>query len=245
LGGTPLPDSGPPNFTLADIQSTGYDDAALASYAEFRDLRSKNIISPDTRFQICLPSPYNVLRGHIKTEVAPLVEPLYEQRLSEAIKKITSNLPHEDIIIQWDLCFEMTALEYAAGRITDPWHKAYFSGPVLPGIVSRVVRMCESIPQDVKLAFHLCYGDLSHKHFVDPEGTGLLVELANALMREEGIGKRTEWVHVPVPKGRVDEGYFEDLKTLELKKYEQVQGASRTKLYLGLVHANDEIGTKE
>ncbi|KAF2659283.1 hypothetical protein K491DRAFT_651455 [Lophiostoma macrostomum CBS 122681] len=245
LGGTPLPESGPPTFTLADIQSTGYDEVAIASYADFSHLRAQSVISPTTRFQICLPSTYNVLQGHLKTEVAPLIEPLYEQRLSEALKNITSRIPHEDVVIQWDLCFELTALEFSAGGYTNPRHKAYFSGPVLPGIVSRVVRMCESIPRDVKVAFHLCYGDLGHKHFVDPEGTGFLVDLANALMSEGSIGSRTEWVHVPVPKGRVDEEYFEDMKRLELDKYKHAEGASRTKLYLGLVHAHDESGTRE
>lgn len=73
----------------------------------------------------------------------------------------------------------MTALEFEQGRITEERHQAYFSPPpggVVQGLVDRVARPSERIPQDVKLAFHLCYGDLWHKHFVEPEDTALFGE---------------------------------------------------------------------
>lgn len=167
LGGTPLPDSGVPTFSLADIEPTGYDEAALSSYDEFIQLRQQNVIPPNVRFQVCLPSPYNVLVGHLKNEVVNAIEPLYEQRFAETLDWIVAHIPHDDMVIQWDLCFEMTALEFEQGRITQERHKAYFQGDVLQGLVNRVARLCERIPQDVKLAFHLCYGDLRHKHFVE------------------------------------------------------------------------------
>ncbi|KAJ5648332.1 hypothetical protein N7490_004704 [Penicillium lividum] len=43
------------------------------------------------------------------------------------------------------------------------------------------------------------------------------------------------WIHMPVPKSRDDPAYFEALKRLTL--------GDKTKLYLGLVHANDKEGT--
>jgi hypothetical protein len=169
LGGTPLPDSGVPNFSLADIEPTGYDEVALSSYAEFVRLRQQNSIPSNIRFQVCLPSPYNVLIGHLKPEVISAVEPIYEQRFEETIDRIVANIPHNDMVIQWDLCFEMTALEFEQGRLTEGRHQAYFSSQagVLQGLVDRVARLCERISQDVKLAFHFCYGDLYHKHFVE------------------------------------------------------------------------------
>ncbi|KAK7937207.1 uncharacterized protein PG986_014075, partial [Apiospora aurea] len=234
LGGTTLPESGSESvlaaFTFDDIKSTAYDEAALSSYAEFKHLRQRGIIPSDVRFQIGLPSPYSVLAGHIKPEVANAIEPLYEQLFAETIDRIFAEVPTEDVVIQWDLCFEMTALDIFPSP-----------GGVQQGLVDRVARFCERIPQDGKLAFHLCYGDLRHKHFIEPQGTSLLVDLANALLERETIGPRTGWIHLPVPKERTDPGYFAPLVRLRL-------GAPELKpprLYLGVVHANDEVGTKK
>ncbi|KAI1205350.1 uncharacterized protein F4807DRAFT_289203 [Annulohypoxylon truncatum] len=246
LGGTPLPESGSglPTFTLADIKPTGYDEVALSSYTEFKRLRQQNIIPPKVRFQIGLPSPYNVLIGHLKPELVNAIEPLYEQRFAETIDRIVKDIPSDDVVIQWDLCFEMMALEFDQGRLTDTRHQAYFSSPggVLQGLVDRMVRLCERIPTDVKLAFHLCYGDLRHMHFIEPQDTSLLVELANALLAYETIGPRTEWIHLPVPKERTDSDYFKPLTGLKLDSY---PGSKPPYIYLGLVHANDEAGTKK
>ncbi|KAK7932241.1 hypothetical protein PG985_002953 [Apiospora marii] len=244
LGGIPLPDPalGRPAFTLADIGPTGYDEAALSSYAEFRRLRQQHMIPSSVRFQIGLPSPYSVLAGHLKPELANAIEPLYEQRLEETIDRILTEIPHADLVIQWDLCFEMTALEFEQGRLSDPRHQAYFSSPrgVQAGLVDRIARLCERIPKDVKIAFHLCYGDLRHKHFIEPQDTSLLVDLANALLEREALGPRTEWIHLPVPKERNDAEYFAPLARLRL----DAPGSLPPRIFLGLVHANDESGTK-
>ncbi|KAJ8108698.1 hypothetical protein ONZ43_g6348 [Nemania bipapillata] len=244
LGGTPLPESGLPNLTLEDIQPTAYDEVALSSYGEFKRLREQGIIPAKVRFQIGLPSPYSVMAGHLKPEMANALEPLYEQRFAETLDQIVANIPHDDVVIQWDLCFEMTALEFDRGRFPDTWHKPYFSSPngVLQGLVDRVVRLSERIPQDVKIAFHLCYGDLYHKHFVEPQDTSLLVELANALLECETLGPRTEWIHIPVPKDRTDPDYLSALTSLKLNS---AGGSTPPRLYLGVVHANDEAGTKK
>ncbi|KAK8022819.1 hypothetical protein PG993_013586 [Apiospora rasikravindrae] len=247
LGGTPFPEPGPgsglPTFTLADIKPTAYDEAALSSYAEFKRLRQKGIIPSNVRFQIGLPSPYSVLAGHIKPALAKTIEPLYEQRSAETIDRIFAEIPPEDVVIQWDLCFEMTALEFELGRLPERRHQAYFSSPrgVQQGLVDRVTRICERIPPDGKLAFHLCYGDLRHKHFIEPQDTSLLVDLANALLARGTIGPRVEWIHLPVPKERIDPGYFTPLTHLKL----DAPGLKPPRIYLGVVHANDEAGTKK
>lgn len=108
--------------------------------------------------------------------------------------------------------------------------------------MDRVVRLCERIPEDVKLAFHLCYGDLRHKHFIEPQDTSLLVELANALLARETLGRRTESIHLPVPKERTDSDYLAPLAGLKL---DNSSGSKPPYVYLGVVHANDEAGTKK
>ncbi|TVY84827.1 hypothetical protein LSUE1_G000595 [Lachnellula suecica] len=155
---------------------------------------------------------------------------------ADALARIVAEIPAQDLAIQWDLCFDIIALEYERGRTQDLMFKSHFT-PVKEGILERVVRLCVIIPSGVQLGFHLCYGDLRHKHFVEPEDLGLLVELANDIVERVGIPIHSvDWVHVPVPKGRTDVAYFEPLKNLKI---------NGSHLYLGLVHANDEAGTME
>ena len=235
LGGVPFPNTVKPTYTLEDIKPTGYDDAAISSYAEFVQLRKEDVIPVELRFQIGLPTPYNSVIGHVKPELHTEVEPLYEERLGQSIDRIVENIPHKDMVIQWDLCFDITALEFDRGRLTELRHKAYFT-PVKSGILERLSRMCRRIPSDVHLAFHLCYGDLRHKHFVEPTDLGLAVELANDIIEMLGGSHHVEWIHVPVPRNHIDTEYFAPLNKLRL---------NGSRIYLGLVHANDEQGTNE
>jgi methionine synthase II (cobalamin-independent) len=92
------------------------------------------------------------------------------------------------------------------------------------------------VPEDVHLFFHLCYGDASHKHSVEPASAALLVEFANRISAE--IGRTIELIHMPVPRERIDDGYFEPLRGLKLRP--------ETKLALGLVHYTDGVeGTRK
>lgn len=42
-----------------------------------------------------------------------------------------------------------------------PW----FS-PVKEGIMERIVRLSAAVDKEVELGYHLCYGDIQHRHFV-------------------------------------------------------------------------------
>lgn len=63
-------------------------------------------------------------------------------------------------------------------------------------------------------SFHLCCGDLGHKHFVEPKDTAVLVKVGNAILK--GVTRPVDWIHLPVPKSRVDAAYFAPLEQLEL-----------------------------
>jgi hypothetical protein len=47
------------------------------------------------------------------------------------------------------------------------------------------------------LGFHLCYGDLDAKHFVQPIDATKLVEMANLITRS--VQRAIQWMHMPVP----------------------------------------------
>ncbi|MCJ1460656.1 hypothetical protein MMC28_011038 [Mycoblastus sanguinarius] len=235
LGGVDLSDSTLPEYTLESIQPTRYDEVAITSYAEFRALSAQGTIPRELRFQVCLPTPLNTVQCFVKPEFQEQLEPLYEARFRQALVRIVNEIPTSELAIQWDLCFDVMALEYDRGGTTNPRYKPYFS-PIKKGILDRVSRLCALIPREVKLGFHLCYGDYEHKHFIEPVDTGLLVELANGIIATLGDNHPIEWIHMPVPKTRTDAAYFEPLTELKLP---------RGLLYLGLIHSNDEVGTRK
>ncbi|KAL4921314.1 hypothetical protein BDW62DRAFT_208327 [Aspergillus aurantiobrunneus] len=234
LGGISPPDDHLRKFTLDDVKPTLYAEAAIQSYQRFRALRSKGVIPPGVRFQVALPLPYDCIQAHIRAEWQAQIEPLYEKRMFDALDAIVDAIPAEDLAIQIDTALAVMALEYAQGRLCDALFKPHFS-PIRPGLVDRLRRFCARVPDRVPFGLHLCYGDMFHYHFIQPRDLGLMVDFASDLARV--IRPRAlSWVHMPVPKDRDDEGYFRALGRLDV--------GSGAKVYLGLVHAGDEQGTR-
>ena len=63
---------------------------------------------------------------------------------------------------------------------------------------------------------------------------GILVEIANGLA--DSLGRRLDFIHMPVPRDRSDDAYFQSLKGLAL--------SADTEIVLGLIHYDDEIGDR-
>jgi len=63
----------------------------------------------------------------------------------------------------------------------------------------------------------------------------MLVDVALALIA--AVPRTITWFHIPVPKTRDDDTYFEALARLTPK-------LEQTELYLGLIHEHDPEGTK-
>lgn len=204
-----------------------YDDFAIAGYHEFCKLRNEAIIPKGVRFQVSLPSPVNVVGNVVEPCWRAQVEPLYEAALLAALERIQDEIPAHDLAVQWDLASEFAYLE---GAVSSP----LWFGPAKGGLVDRIVKLAAGVREGVQLGFHLCYGDLGHRHFVEPRDTALLVDFAGMLLGR--VERRVDWLHMPVPKGRVDAAYFEPLKGLRM---------GGTELYLGLLHAGDEEGTRK
>lgn len=62
----------------ADLK-TGYEDAAIESYAIFKRLREEGAIEPGVRFQVCLPTAANVIMFYVQRDFRTAAEPLYEE----------------------------------------------------------------------------------------------------------------------------------------------------------------------
>lgn len=197
----------------------GYAKAAIASYETFKTLLKAGQIPSGTRFQVALPTPFAPMMSFVEPESFGRIEPLYVEAMRRELDDVLDAVPHTELAIQWDAALEFAVLE------------GVFPAPIkdFDSLVDRMVDLGSWVPEPVTLGFHLCYGDANHKHFKDPEDTGLMVQVMNHL--GENIARPIDWFHLPVPIARDDEAYFEPMSALKR--------SAGTSIYLGLVHTRD------
>lgn len=202
----------------------GYAREARPSYEDLLTARRAGQIPPDVRFQVSLPTPWAVVMPFCQQPDAQQIYPAYERAMLLEVERICRAIPHHDLAIQWDVCVEMLAWD---GR----WQNAR-SFPGMEQVYAETfARLAAAVPPDVELGFHLCYGDLDAKHFIEPVDATKMVEMANLIARS--TRRAVTWMHLPVPIDRTDDGFFAPLEELHL--------APATELYLGLVHARDGV----
>jgi len=207
-----------------DLSNLGYRTHASDSWSVFKRLRKEGTIPDSVRFQVCFPTPVAVIGAFVPPEHQANFEPIYEAAVTKEVKAILSEVPHDQLAIQWDVAIETAILEHSIphwfGSDADPFDE----------VVSRLVRLGDLVPAEAELGYHLCYGYYERKHFKEPEDLSLLVRKANAI--EVGLGRSINWVHMPVPISRSDSEYFYALKEMQLNDVE---------LYLGVVHIEDGV----
>ena len=205
----------------------GYAREARASYQDFLAARGRGDLAKGVRFQVCLPTPMAVIRGFCTGPDVAAIERAYEAAMIREAAAICAAIPHGDLCIQWDVCYEMIAWDGQPQEFFPPITVAHSD------IIAPFPRLCAAVPNDVELGFHLCYGDFGAKHAIEPKDAGKLVEISNALAA--AVKRPIAYIHMPVPRARSDAAYFAPLKGLKL--------AQGTKLYLGVVHSDGPEAT--
>jgi hypothetical protein len=198
----------------------GYARSAIASYATFARLKDAGVIGPDTRFQVSLPTPLALLLLFVSSRDHLRVEPTYKAALLRELDQIGTAIPGGELAVQWDIAPELALLEGAWESVFDD---------VESELSGRITELGNAVPASVQLGFHLCYGDFGHQHFVQPRDMSVLAALTGQIIA--GLRRPLDWIHMPVPRDRDDDGYFAPLGRLRLP--------AGTELFLGLVHATD------
>lgn len=214
--------------SVADVvfPELGYRAAALESYEVFRRLKSEGVIAEKTRFQVCLPTPLAVVYVRVVPRDQQAIEAAYERALLAELDDIIAAVPANELAIQWDTAVEFALLEgMLPSFLADP----------MSDVHERLVRLGNHVPAAVELGYHLCYGDVEHQHFKEPEDMAKLVAVANGVLTD--IERTVNWIHMPVPRDRSDDAYFAPLNDLTLP--------AETECYLGLVHLTDGLSGAE
>jgi hypothetical protein len=209
---------------LNDVHfETGYDKAAAYSYEKFTAKRDEGIIPRRARFQVCLPTPMANGFMYASHKVRDDFLRVYERSLLEALDAILADILHDDLAIQFDVCIEVLLFEEYFENQPDDYKEQAFS---------MLARLADSVPGDVELGFHLCYGSPYDEPLVRPKNMSILVELANGIAAI--VDRTVDFIHVPVPQGRTEPEFYEPLCSLNV--------SPDTRIFLGLVFQGDPDG---
>ena len=204
----------------------GYAQEAVASYQVFKQLRSEGLITAHQRFMVAMPMCESAVRpflGKAGEHDYDRIAGAYTEAMSREIPKMLEVIPAGDLAIQWDICMEMLAVD-----VNDD-HSALFpwkpGGEAMERYAGTVRTFSKFLPEDVFLGLHFCYGDLGHKHFIEPRSLENAARIATASV--QAIERTIDFCHIPVPRDRHDDAYFAPLA-------DWPERAGR--LFLGLVH---------
>jgi hypothetical protein len=205
----------------------GYANEAKRSYQAFCALRAKGVIPQGVRFQVSLPLTESGTRFFLtNARDYELMQAAYEEAMGREIARIVTAIPADDLVIQWDICIEVLAIALQ-DQFGASWQPP---GDPFERYLKALTALAQHVPAQAFMGCHLCYGDLGHKHLVEPPDLGLVVRMANAA--HKAVTRRIDYYHLPVPRNRTDAAYFVPLKDLEI---------GDAKLYLGLVHQTDGV----
>ena len=204
---------------------TGYAEAALESFDLYARLQDDGVVPGDARFQVSLPTPMATAYMYVSPASRDAYIPAYERSLLAAVDEILASTAHDRLSIQWDVCQEVLLFEdYFPHRPAD--YKAQ--------VFAELGRLGNAVPETVDLGYHLCYGSPRDEHLVMPRDMGILVEIANGIV--DGMNRRVDFIHMPVPQDRTDVEYFLPLEGRRLPV--------ETELILGLIHHDDKAGDR-
>jgi hypothetical protein len=181
----------------------GYAEAYLRSYETFTALHGEGVIPDGVRFQVEYPTPLASISAFIVREQQQALLPAYELAMFADLARLLAAIPHGQVAVQWDVAVEFSILE------------GYF-GPAGPqafdAITAALARCVDTVPADVPVGLHLCYGDYGHQHFKQPESLALQVRVLNAV--SAAAGRTVSFVSFTVPQYQREESYFAPLAGL-------------------------------
>ena len=197
----------------------GYARDATNSYFIFRTLREKGVLPEGLRFQLSIPMVNSVVRSLYFPEPADLekVRPGFEAALAAEIEVILQRIPAEDLAIQWDCAWEVSAVH---GTASEAPREAEMETHLAP-----IRRLSALLPDKVALGFQLCFGTFGGWPAFAPPTLAKTVELANAILA--GTGRRIDWINIPALDTQ-DEAFYAPLASL---------AARDVRVYLGMIHS--------
>jgi hypothetical protein len=206
-----------------------YGSFARDSYEVFKRLRDEGVIEEGVRFQVCLPAPNSAINGFFEDPSQwPGLHRAYQEGIDREIGKMLETIPAGDLVIQYDLAWELVDLAMGERNFFAFWPKRTLEEKIEEH-AAQIETMWQAVPEEALLGYHWCYGTWGGWPMTAMEDLALCVRMSNEAVRR--TGRRLDYVHMPVVR-RPDESFFAPLDHLDI---------GGTKVFLGLVHHTDGI----
>ena len=216
---------------LSVIKTLGYPEEAKASYDIFVRMRNEGVIPQGVRFQQSLPFPDDAVRLFTNNaHNMSLMVDAYVDVMKRDVANLCEIIPHEDLVLQWDVNWETVAIEHGDHMPDTPPMQFKPDGDPMDRFEYYIRELNSVIPANVSVGLHLCYGDLHHKHFKDPNDLATSVIMANKAV--DVSRHPINFVQMSIPINRDDDAYFEPLRDLNI---------GDTSIYAGLIHYSDGV----
>jgi hypothetical protein len=204
-----------------------YGRYAVESYGVFRALREEGAIPADVRFQVAFPASGSAIEPFFQ-DVAqwPEAHRAYEAGIRREVERMLEVIPPEDLLIQWDLAWEVVDLASGDDAYYDFWPQEPFAAK-LERHAQLLDELWKGIPDEVLLGYHWCYGTRGGWPMTAMPDLSICVALSNEAVRR--AGRRIDFVHMPVVR-HPDAAFFAPLADLDI---------GDTRPYLGLIHHTD------
>src|SRR5262249_29882626 len=98
------------------FEQLGYANEAKKSYQDFCALRTAGVMPSGVKFQVSLPLTESATRAFVtNAHDFALLWSAYEEALGREIARIVEAIPADDLVLQWDICVEVLAIELQDG----------------------------------------------------------------------------------------------------------------------------------
>lgn len=222
------------NWRVKEGRTPRFDDLAYGTYAiesyrALQRLREEGAVSPDIRFQLCLPAPHSAIDGFFEDpDQWPMLYDAYLEGIRGEIRKALEVIPADDLVIQWDAAWEFVDMAMGDRNYFAFWPKLS-AEEKFQRHAEQLDNLWQGIPDETILGFHWCYGTWGGWPMTAMPDLDLCVRMSNEAKRR--TGRRLDYVHMPVVRNP-DESFFAPLEKLDV---------GDTKVFLGLVHHTDGV----
>jgi hypothetical protein len=204
----------------------GYGEVARSSYADFKALRDRGAIPPETRFQVTMPGP-GTSAFMVQLPAEELL-PIARAALAEEIRQIAAVVPAEDLAVQIDIAMEAEHEEYRRrpDAFDTPVHETF--DWTQEQMAESAAWLADHVPAEAELGFHIC--SIWHHYQPGGQDNAVIVSTANAVT--ERVERRVDYQHLPTSPEH-DEDEFAPLRDLHVPR--------ETTVYLGVIHRSDGV----
>ena len=176
-----------------------YADMARQSLRRLPAIEGCRRIPAGTRFQVDLVPAHSVIWLFLVDELHAAIDPIYNEAVKREIDMIADNHParRAEVSSTWPRPYSPSS--------DQPSGYGRTKAQMLETFGTIVTDLGNTVPADVELLYHFCYGDSDHRHVVEPTDMGDMVELANRVSRS--IRRPVALIHAGAAQSQHDDGY--------------------------------------